>query len=262
MLRRLLSLLIVALPLGAHGDTVAVAVASNFAAPMQAIAAAFQRHSGHTARLSFGSSGKFFAQISHGAPFDIFLSADQSKPLALDRAALTVPDTRVTYALGALVLWSVDDTVFHPSGPSGTARQQQRQIRALLAGDTFQRLAIANPRLAPYGEAATQVMEKLGVEAAVADKLVMGENIAQTFQFVSSGNAELGFVARAQVTRDGALSRGAGWPVPAALHTPIRQDAVLLKRAADKPAARALLAFLTSDAARKIIGDYGYGLPK
>ncbi len=237
-------LLTLAVP-AARAETVRAAVAANFTAPMKAIARRFEMETGHRTRLVFGSSGKFFAQINHGAPFDVFLSADQSKVQRLEQAGLAVAGSRFTYAVGALVLWSANDTLV------------DSRAEVLNTGG-FRHLALANPRLAPYGVAARQTMEKLGVLARLTPRFVMGENIAQTYQFVASGNAELGFVALSQVMRDGRIHRGSAWRVPADRHAPIRQDAVMLVRGKDNIAARALLDYLKSDAARSIIQAYGY----
>lgn len=221
---------------------VKVAVASNFAAPMKTIADSFQRSTGHRTTLSYGASGQFFAQISQGAPFEVFLSADQAKPEALERASQVVSGSRFTYALGTLALWSADATRI-----DGTA--------SALTSSNYNRLAIANPRLAPYGQAAMDVLSALDLKP---ESLVQGENIAQTFQFVASGNADLGFVALSQIQDGGQLAHGSAWLVPRELYRPIRQDAVLLINGRDNPAASALLDFLKSDKAQEIIIRYGY----
>ncbi len=229
----------------ARADTVAVAVAANFAAPMQKIAAAFEADTGHKADLSFGATGKFYAQITNGAPFQVLLSADDTTPAKLESEGKAVANSRFTYAIGALVLWSPQ------------ANTVDAQGNVLKVGD-FKHLAIANPKLAPYGAAAVQVMDKLGVAAALQPRLVQGENIAQTFQFVSTGNAQLGFVALSQVMTDGKIHRGSAWQVPASLHAPIRQDAVLLNPGKDSAAAAALIAYLRGSKARAIIQSHGY----
>jgi len=215
-----------------------VAVAANFALPAKHLAEPFLRDTGHRVILSSGSTGKFYAQIKSGAPFEVLLSADEATPRRLEQDGLAVPGTRFTYATGRLALWSARANV-----PVG---------EALLQKNEFERLAIANPRLAPYGAAAQEVLEKLGLWANVRSKLVQGENIAQTFQFVSSGNAELGFVALSQV------ESGSHWLIPAALHAPLNQDAVLLVRGKQSAAAAAFLRFLGSEPARKLIRSYGY----
>lgn len=231
------------IPSQARAGEVMVAVASNFAVPMKELAARFSQNSGHRAILSFGSSGKFTAQIQHGAPFDVFLSADQAKPEALVRAGMAEADSRFTYALGTLALWSA---------------KEGADVLKQLQGGQFNRLALANPRLAPYGEAAVQTLAALGLQNTVAHRQVMGENISQTWQFVSSGNADLGFVALSQIMAAGQISSGSVWVVPSALHQPIRQDAVLLKKGRHNAAAEALLSFLQSDDATHVIRRYGY----
>jgi molybdate transport system substrate-binding protein len=250
-MRHLSSLLALSFTLAAaaQAEEVSVAVAANFTAPMQAIAAAFADDTGHEAKTAFGSSGKFYAQISNGAPFEVFLSADAEKPARLAEDGMTVPGTAFTYALGTLVLWSADAD-FIPEGDGAAVLQ---------AGD-FRKLAIANPNTAPYGAAAIATMQALDVAAAIEPKLVQGENIAQTYQFVSTGNAELGFVALSQVIEDGEIGSGSGWLVPGDLHEPIRQDAVILKRGADNPAAQALMDYLQGGRAQAIIRAYGYDL--
>lgn len=229
----------------AQADTVSVAVAANFTAPMQKIATGFEADTGHKAELSFGATGKFHAQITHGAPFQVLLSADDTTPAKLEREGKAVAGSRFTYAIGTLVLWSAQAGAVDAHG-------------AVLKKGDFKHLAIANPKLAPYGTAALQVMDKLGVTAALQPRLVQGENIAQTFQFVSTGNAQLGFVALSQVMVDGRIRSGSAWEVPASLHDPIRQDAVLLAPGKDSAAAAALLAYLRGDKARAIIQSYGY----
>lgn len=229
----------------AHADTVSVAVAANFTAPMQKIAAAFEIDTGHKAELSFGATGKFYAQITHGAPFQVLLSADDTTPARLEREGKAVAHSRFTYAIGTLVLWSAQPGTVDAKGD-------------VLKSGNFKHLAIANPKLAPYGAAALQVMEKLGVATALQPRLVQGENIAQTFQFVSTGNAQLGFVALSQVMADGKIRSGSAWQVPASLHEPIRQDAVLLMPGKDSAAASALLTYLRGSNARAIIQSYGY----
>jgi len=245
--RCLLALPLLLLSSGLRGEEVLVAVAANFAAPMTELAQRFERQSGHELQLSFGASGRFFAQISNGAPYQVFLSADQDKPRRLVDSGLALADSRFTYALGALVLWSADAEL-DLSGPE------------VLRGSTYERLALANPRLAPYGQAAVEVLESLGLAEPSRSRWVMGENVAQTYQFVASGNASLGFVALSQVSAGGNLARGSGWLVPTHLHTPIRQDAVLLTRAADCAACRQFLDFLRTPEAAEVIRDFGYAV--
>ena len=233
------------LPAVAIAGEAHVAVAANFASPLKALGEAFARQTGHKLVASAGSTGKLYAQIRNGAPFDVFLSADDVAPKRLEDDKLAAPGSRFTYALGRLVLWSSHDGLVDPAGD-------------VLKGGRYRRLAMANPRLAPYGAAAQQVMERLGVWRAVQGKVVQGENIAQTFQFVASGNADLGFVALAQLDAAGTGSR---WIVPSALHTPIRQDAVVLRRAAGNAAARAFAEYLRGAEARQRIRAFGYDLP-
>jgi molybdate transport system substrate-binding protein len=240
MIRRFLFLALFAST--ACAEDVRVAGAANFAAPLQVLGEAFTRQSGHRVVASVGSTGKFYAQIRHGAPFDVLLSADGETPRRLEEERAAVAGTRFTYALGRLVLWSAADNIVDARGE-------------VLRTARFRKLAIANPKLAPYGAAAQQAMTKLGVWSALQERLVQGENIAQTFQFVASGNAELGFVALSQLAGE---RKGSRWLVPAELHAPIRQDAVLLKQG---PAARAFLDFLRSATARERIRAYGYELP-
>jgi len=229
----------------ARAAEVHVAVASNFSAPMKQIAAEFEKETGHTVVLAFGASGKFYAQIRNGAPFHLFLSADDEKPAQLVKDGLTVADSRFTYAVGTLVLWSAQPGFVDPKGE-------------VLRKGTFTKIAIANPKLAPYGTAAIEVLTKQGLLATVTPKFVQGENISQTFQFVSTGNAELGFVALSQVMKNGKVASGSAWIVPGKLHRPIRQDAVLLATGKDNVAAKALLDYLKSAKAKIIIRSYGY----
>lgn len=242
---RLLPCLLLSAALAAQADTVNVAVAANFHAPMQQLAAHFQQQSGHQLLLSSGSSGKFYAQIRNGAPFDVLLSADDEIPQRLENEQLAVPGSRFTYAIGQLVLWSAKPGLVDAQG-------------AVLKGNAFRHLAIANPKLAPYGRAAQETLRALGLADSLAGKLVSGENIAQTYQFVASGAAELGFVALSQVQADRQAAAGSLWRVPAKLHQPIRQDAVLLLPGRDKPAAQALLAYLRSAPVQAQIRSFGY----
>ncbi|WP_434802617.1 molybdate ABC transporter substrate-binding protein [Paracidovorax valerianellae] len=231
----------------AQAAEVLVAVAANFTAPMQKIATAFEQATGHKAVLSFGATGKFYAQIKNGAPFQVLLAADDTTPERLEREGQGVQGSRFTYAVGRLVLWS----------PRAGYVDDQGQV--LKTGD-FAHLAVANPKLAPYGLAAVQTLAKLGLSDRLQPRFVTGENIAQTYQFVATGNAPLGFVALSQVMEGGKIAKGSAWQVPEALHDPIRQDAVLLATGKDQPAATALMQFLRSDAAREVIRAYGYGL--
>jgi len=236
----LAGLLLAAAPAWA-GD-VQVAVAANFTEPAREIAAAFAAKTGAHAILSFGSSGQFYAQISQGAPFEVFLSADPDRPKRIEQEGLGVPGSRFTYAIGQLVLWSKTPGLVDASG-------------AVLARGVFNKLAIADPTAAPYGVAAIQTMTKMGVYGRLQAKIVKGSSITQTYQFVESGAAELGFVALSQVIGDPSGSR---WQVPASLHAPIDQQAVLLWKGDKDPAARAFLQFLRGPEALAIIKRYGY----
>jgi molybdate transport system substrate-binding protein len=227
----------------AEADVTHVAVAANFTEPAKEIAALFKQKTGHEAALSFGASGAFFTQITHGAPFEVFLSADTERPKAAVDGGFAVPDSLFTYAVGKLMLWSrVVDVA------DGEA--------ALKAGK-FLKLAIANPIAAPYGTAAVETMKALGVYDALKAKIVQGNSIAQAFQFVDTRNAEVGFVALSQLY---GVTAGTRWEVPPALYSPIRQDAVLLKTGANSEAAKAFLDFLNGPEARGIIERFGYAL--
>jgi molybdate transport system substrate-binding protein len=211
------------------------------------IAKTFERQTGHKAKLAFGSTGKFYAQIKNGAPFEVLLSADDETPAKLVQEGVAESGSRFTYAVGSLALWSVKPGFVDAKGE-------------VLRRGHFGKLALANPKTAPYGRAAVETLTKLGLMASAEPKFVQGENIAQTFQFVSTGNAELGFVALSQVMRDGRVQEGSAWIVPAEMHEPIRQDAVLLTNGRGNLAAQALLAYLKSDTAKKVIRSFGYAL--
>jgi molybdate transport system substrate-binding protein len=229
----------------AQADEVQVAVAANFTAPIQAIAKAFEADTGHTLVAAYGSTGQFYTQIKNGAPFQMFLAADDSTPAKLESEHETVPGSRFTYATGTLALWSAKPGYVDAEG-------------AVLKGNGYQHLSIANPKAAPYGLAATQVLDKLKLTDATRAKLVEGQSITQAFQFVSTGNAELGFVALSQIYKDGKLASGSAWIVPATLHDPIRQDAVILTKGRDNPAAQALMDYLKGAKAAAIIQSFGY----
>jgi len=229
-------------------ETVLVAVAANFTKPMTEIAEAFEKSTGHSAKLSFGSSGKFVSQIENGAPFEVFMAADAENAIKLQNAGLAVDDTRFTYALGKLVLWSATPGLVDEQGQ-------------ILSKDGFKHLALADPKLAPYGAAALEVLKNMGLFEKLQPLFVLGENISQTHQFVSTGNAELGFLALSQVIADGKIGSGSGWIVPDDRHAPIRQDAILLSKGVKNPAAPALLQFLKAPQAQTIIRKYGYNLP-
>lgn len=229
----------------AQAEEIRIAVASNFTAPMKDIVKEFEKSSGHRVKISFGSSGKFFAQIQHGAPFQAFFSADQAKPKALEKVGLVIPESRFTYAIGALALWS--------SKPGFVDDNASR-----LKSGNFNKLALANPKLAPYGAAAVEVLDSLKLKKATVKKWVRGENIAQTYQFVSTGNTDMGFVALSQVMAKDKINEGSAWIIPAELYNPIRQDAVLLQRGKNSQATQALLRFVRSEKAKGIIESYGY----
>lgn len=219
-----------------------VAVAANFTEPAKEIAAAFQKATGDTAVLSFGSSGAFYTQMMHGAPFEVFLSADADRPKKAEQDGLAVPGSRFTYAIGRLVLYSATPGLVDDGG-------------AVLRSGGFAHLAIADPTAAPYGFAAVETMRKLGVDQALAPKLVTGSSITQAYQFVATGAAELGFVAQSQVIN---VAGGSRWLVPTRLHAPIDQQAIVLKTGAANPVAKAFAKFLRGREALAIIRRYGY----
>jgi molybdate transport system substrate-binding protein len=226
---------------------VQVAVAANFAVPLERIATGFSAATGHTLKVSAGSTGKFYSQIVAGAPFEVLIAADAATPKKLIGDGHAVAASHFTYAIGKLVLWSAKADFVDSQG-------------AVLGSGRFAHLAVANPKIAPYGAAALQVIQSRGLSEALAPRLVTGQSIAQAFQFVGSGNAELGFVALSQVAVPGKPAVGSYWLVPQALYGEIRQDAVLLKRGADNPAAKALLAYLKSPPAQQVIRSFGYGI--
>lgn len=236
-------LLAILWPLAAAAEVARVAVAANFAEPARALAAAFAASGPHEAVVSLGSTGQLYAQIAQGAPFDVFLSADTVRPAAAEKAGLAVAGRGGTYAIGRLALWS----------PRAGAVAGPEALGTADAG----RVAIANPVTAPYGAAAMQTIAALGLTDELAPRLVRGANVAQAFQFVATGNATLGFVALPAAERAG----GSHWAVPARMHDPIRQDAVLLRHGADNPAAGAFLAFLFGAEGRRIVAEAGYLLP-
>ena len=228
----------------ASAAEVKAAVAANFTATMKELAAKFEAKTGDKVTLSFGSSGKLYTQIVNGAPYDVFLSADTARPEQLEQEGGAVKGSRFTYAMGRLALWSAQPELVDAEG-------------TVLNSEKFERLAIANPKTAPYGAAAVEVLQGLGLYEKIEPRIVQGDNIAQTYQFVATGNAQLGFVALAQVK---AKPSGSWWQIPQDYYTPIRQDAVLLKSAADNKAARALLDYLRSPEAKQIIEQSGYGV--
>ena len=229
-----------------YAGEVVVAVASNFIIPMQRITRDFKESTGHEVKISFGSSGKLLAQITHGAPFDLFLSADSDKVTRLIKRGLAVSGSEFIYAQGRLVLWSTSNDFINDSPD-------------VLQTDKFKYLALAEAKLAPYGKAAGEVIQALALDKRLKDRLVTGENISQTYQFVQTGNAQLGFVALSQINNREANHRGSRWLVPTALHQPINQSAALLKRGVDNPAAIALLGFLQKKTTQTLIKSFGYG---
>ncbi len=240
-----LALAVAVLPIAASAAEIRVAVASNFRPVMQVLAKRFEARTGHDVILIFGSTGKQYAQIKHGAPFDAFFAADAQHPLQLEQDGTAVAGTRFTYAIGKLVLWSPVTGFVDPAGE-------------VLRTGTFKHLAIANPELAPYGRAAQEVLRAIGLWEPLTARLVRGENIAQAFQFVTSGSAELGFVANAQIRQPGKPQNGSYWDIPQALYSPIEQQAVLLR---DAEPARAFLQFTQSWEALKVIATFGYAAP-
>ncbi len=241
------ALIAITLTGAATADEVQVAVAANFMAPMQKIAADFEKDTGHKALLAFGSTGKFYAQIKNGAPFEVLFAADDETPAKLAKENAAVPGSQFTYAIGKLVLWSAKPAFVDDKGE-------------VLKSGNFAHVSLANPKLAPYGAAAVEALTALKLLDAVQPKFVQAENISQAYQFVATGNAELGFVALSQVLKDGKIAEGSAWIVPGNLYQPIRQDAVVLDKGRNKPAAEALMKYLKGDKARAVIKSYGYDL--
>ncbi|CAI2717280.1 molybdate ABC transporter substrate-binding protein [Nitrospina watsonii] len=235
-----------ALPAGAWAETATVAVASNFLGPFQHIAKAFEAETEHRARIVSGSTGKLFAQVVHGAPFDVFLAADAKRPELLEEQQLAVTGSRFTYAIGRLTLWSAD-----PKGIDGDGA-------SVLKRGTFRHLALANPKTAPYGKAAQSTLQTLNLWEPLQPRLVRGENVGQAFQFAATGNAEIGFVALSQVLALPPSQQGSRWDVPPHYHDPIEQDAVLLATGRGNGAATALMRFLRSAQAKQMIEQSGY----
>lgn len=229
----------------AQAESVKVAVASNFASALESIAKSFETQTGHQLVISSGATGTFYAQIKSGAPFEVFLSADSATPKKLEDEGLVVRGSRFTYAIGRLVLWS--------SKPNFVDREGK-----VLDSGHFEHLSIANPKTAPYGLAAMEIIKNRGLEVPLKSKLVQGENIAQAHQFVVSGNAQLGFVALSQVYKNGQLTSGSAWFIPEREYHPIRQDVVILQNGANNPAAKALVAYLKSPAAIAVMSSLGY----
>jgi molybdate transport system substrate-binding protein len=236
-----------ALAFPALADELQVAVAANFSGAAQKIAAQFEKDTGHTVRLSFGATGKFYAQIEAGAPFDVLLAADQATPGKLVAEGQALPATLHTYAIGKLVLWSADPALVDADGQ-------------VLKSGQWKHLAVADARLAPYGQAARETLASLRLTDAVQPRVVTAQNIGQALQFVQTGNAELGFVALGQVQApDGSKPAGSMWLVPATLYSPIRQDAVVIASTKVGKAATQFVDYLASDKARAVIQAHGYG---
>ena len=231
-----------------RGEEVLVAVATNFNSVAQQLEREFEASRNFELTLVSGSTGKLYAQIVNGAPFHVLLAADQRRPARLVAEGLAMADTLRTYAIGRLVLWSHD-----PEGVAFDGRKTLREAR-------FRRLAIANPDLAPYGVASIEVLKALEVDELISDRLVMGENIGQTYALIATGNAELGFVAASQQAGPDAIRSGSGWLVPEELHEPIRQDVVLLRSGVESSGARAFLDYLASPPAKDLIRSFGYGV--
>lgn len=244
----LLGMLLATMAQVANAGEVSAAVAANFTEPVKQIAELFQKETGHTVKLSFGSSGKFASQIQNGAPFDVLLAADEKNPKLLEKEGLAVEGSRFVYALGKLVLWSAQPGFVDDKG-------------YVLRKGNYNKIAYADPKLAPYGLAAKETLEDQGLWTVVQGKLVTGESITQTYQFAATGNAELAFIALSQITKDGKVTEGSWWVVPAHMYNPIKQAAVQLTAAKDKEAAKAFLTFLKSEKAVAIIRNFGYELP-
>ena len=225
-----------------------VAVAANFTAPAKQLASLFEKETGHKVILSFGGTGVLYGQIKNGAPYDVLLAADAKTPAQAVKEGYGVSGTNETYALGKLILWSAD---------AGTIQNGEQVLKQ----GRFARCAVANPKLAPYGAAAYETMKALGVFDATRPKFVEGDSVGKAYQFVKTGNADIGFVALSHVVRDGKLTAGSGWVVPEHLYEPIKQNAVLLTRGGEPAAAREFLAFLRGSTAKQVKAFYGYGLP-
>jgi molybdate transport system substrate-binding protein len=230
-----------------QAEDIHIAVAANFTVPINKLAADFEKETGYKLMLTIGSTGRFYAQIKNGGPFDILMAADDETPKKLEQEGFGVAGSRFTYATGKLVLWSPKPGFVDAKGE-------------VLKKGGFSHLAVANPKLAPYGLAAIDTLKSLGLHDALQPKLVFGENIAQTYQFAASGSAELGFVALSQVMENGKLKSGSAWMVPATMHSPIRQDAILLVNGKGKEAANAWMRYLKSDKAKEVVRRFGYGV--
>jgi len=233
-----------------QSDSVRVAVATNFLATAEKLAPSFESSTGHRVILASGSTGQLFAQIQRGAPFEVLLAADQASAARLEQDGLAVVGSRFPYAIGELVLWSPQADSPIRSGPEGLLDPRVRHV------------ALANPRLAPYGSAAQTTLVRLGLWTQIKDKIVLGQNVAQAFSLLASGAAEAGFIAKTQRQVSPAASGGAAWPVPKTLHAPIVQEAVLLKAGQTQTSAKAFLNYMKSEPARRVIREAGYGTPR
>ena len=243
--RLIATLLLFLSPAMTRCDEIRVAAASNFRDALEEISVEFEKQSSHDVVLIFGATGKHYAQVVHGAPFDVFFAADTARPERLEKEGLAVAGSRFTYAIGRLALWSTNADLVDPEG------------RVIGQGE-YRHLAVANPDLAPYGRAAKETLQSIGLWETVSRRLVTGENIGQAFQFVASGNAELGLVAWSQLQHGGPGTAGSWWLVPDTLHEPIEQQAVLLRPG---PAAESFLAFVQSAKSLEILSAHGYGVP-
>jgi len=230
----------------AGADELRIAAASNAAPALEAVARTFEAETGQTAAVSAASTGKLYAQVVNGAPFDLLFAADAERPRRLETEGRAVAGSRFTYAIGRLVLWSADEALVDADG-------------AVLRGDRFRHLALASPELAPYGLAARRTLETLGLWETLVGRRVVGENVGQALQFVATGAAELGFVAASQLAGPGGAALGGSrWEVPASLHPPIEQQAVVLR---ESPAARSFVELVRGERGRAILAAHGYGLP-
>lgn len=226
-----------------HAEEITIAVAANFNFAMEELVTAFETESGHKVNVAYGSSGRLYAQIVNGAPYQLFFSADQEKPQALVEEGLAEESNHFTYAVGTLLLWWLES---------------DKDIYEVLNNGSLERIAIANPRVAPYGKAAMQVLESLGLVEQYENRLVMGENVSQVYQFTATGNTEAGFIALSQISQFDNPLLGTGWIVPPQLHEPIYQDVVLLKNAENNLVAKAFLDFIKGEQAKTIIDRFGY----
>ena len=229
----------------AQAAEIKVAVASNFANMLKEIAVEFQKDTGHQLAITPGATGKFYAQISNGAPFDVFLSADDETPRKLAQEGKAIAASQFTYAIGRLALWSPNPEMVDKNAD-------------ILKTDKFKFIAIANAKVAPYGQAAVQTMQKLGVLTKIEPRVVQGESISQTYQFVSTGNAQLGFVALSQIFENGKIKTGSAWIVPEEMHEQLKQDAVVLQSCKHMSACQALMDYLKSEKVKKMMASYGY----